>query len=295
MRRLSERELRATRSEQLGNDFFANRVDAKIIAETEFYRVINMEVNAGVSSSLFTEDTPAIAAIRAEFSMSVPIIEDRTLVLASPDKGTIFYTIDLTPIVVPDQKITVERLTAGKPTSFGLIICDPEHEQDTAAVHKLTNADYRLVDDFQCEHLSGKSYLFPGQIQCEREQGHLGSHQAFKEDDCLSWSVSGAMSGNPYGQFGFTNFCPHCGYVTAGTCGGQQICSLCSFWLSHHKKGGGFVIKGRHYLPGAGGFGGNIFHIKQNNGTKWTGELFTQGIIPSWMTHLFPDNAAFGD
>lgn len=293
MRRLSERELRAVPNIDLGNSFFANRVDVQIIAEAEFYAVLTMQVNAGVSGVLFHEDSPETAALRAEFNMSVPVIQGNSLVLTSPSSETAFYTIDLTPIIAQGQKVTVERLTEGKPSSFGLVICDPAHQQDTGAVHRLSNADYRLEDDVQCGHFSGKTFLFPGQIQCEREQDHLGNHQAFNEDDCMSWTVSGAMSGSPYGQFGFTNFCQHCGFITAGGAEGNQVCSLCSFWLSHHKTGGGFVIKGRHYRPGGGGFGGNIFHLKRSDGTKWSGELFTQGVIPSWMIHLFPDNAAF--
>lgn len=295
MRRFAEGTLRATLNENSGHNLYGNRVDATVVAESEFYRVITLDVNMGVSSSIFQEDTPEVTAANVALKESVVSIKDDTLFISSPDNRTVYLTIDLNRIVPKGWTVQAQRLTEKKPTSIGLIIVEPDHVENVADVHQLTNADYREAGAAQCENKSGSNSIFPTPVQCEREAQHIGEHQAYNEANGYhyNWLVNRVASASPQGEFGFKNVCPHCGYVTAGGSKGNQVCSLCWFWLDHQKAGGGFIIEGRHYRPGRGGFGGRVFHIQRHDGSNWTGELFTQGEIPSWMTHLFPDNAVF--
>lgn len=294
MRSLPNRYLEAVPAKEQEHNLFANGVHARTIADTEYYKVLNMEVNCGVPFN-FGEDTPEMTETKAQLRMSVPHIQEGTLFLSSPDRTADYYTIDMNRIIPEGWSIKVERLAADRPTSLGVILFHPDHEDETTGVHKLTNADFRAEEEPQCENRSGSSFVYGGDVQCEREALHIGNHQAIKGDISYDWDATGASSASPQGEFGFKNVCPHCGFVVAATASGLRKCGDCAFWLGHKKDGTGFIISGRHYRPGAGGFDGHVFNIVKSDGSKWSGELFTQGKIPEWMREAFPDNAIFLD
>lgn len=287
-------ELKAALNEELGRCFYANSVVLKTIAHDVNYRLLSMSVNCGRMGSFLREETPEEVALDADFASAVPSLENNILSLTSPVTGTTYYTVDLNSVVSEGFIIQVEKLNDGKPFTFGVAVFRPEHADEIADAHRFTNDDCREAGETQCSSVMSGTFTFPSGVQCAREEGHIGNHQAFFNDYAYVFDTENRpQSGDPYGFYGFKNVCPHCGFVTAGSKSGTRNCSTCSFWLMHLEEGGGIVVDGRQYRPGRGGFGGHIWHVQHNDGTKWSGELFTQGEIPSWMRHLFPDNAKF--
>ena len=289
------RVLEAVLNKELGPLFFANRVSGAnggFIESAEHYKVIHLSVNCGVSRP-FGEQSLEFMAVEALFAQAVPFVDGSTLTVESHDRRTLYYTIDLTPVTPEGWVVRSQRLNDRKPNSFGITISQLGYEQETEGAHQFTNEDFRAAGTEQCPSM-GSGHFHPEGSRCERETGHLGSHEAIDEDGTFHyWEVEGALNSDPNGLFGFKNSCPLCGFVTAGGKRGDNKCSKCSYWLMQLEHPGAFVINGRHYRPGKGGFGGRTFTIQRSDGSTWKGELFTQGEVPSWMRNLFPDNGAF--
>lgn len=273
---------------------YANRVRNEIIARTDHYSVSEIEVNAGLSYSFFEITNPKNIADESLFRKAVPIIDENgQLLMQTSDLDDWYFSIDLSAIIPEGWSASIQRLTDGKPNSLGLIMFHPDYEHEVAGAHRLTNADLKDFDAEQCTETKMDTFLAQGAFQCGREVGHLGQHQTISTGYSYSWNDSGS-SGSPFGAIGFKATCPKCGFVDRGDASGVKTCFLCSFWEEQRSAGGKrFVIDGQHYRPGAGGFGGRKFKIKENNGEIWTGELFTQGEIPSWLISDFPDTAVF--
>jgi hypothetical protein len=287
------KELKPVLNPDSGLDIFCH-FHTKRVTSTENYAVLNIDANCGVSSSFFDRDKPEVTAAEAELAQAMPFVEGAIFSLASPNQVKVYYTVDFSGVLPDGWEMRAERLTDGRPISFGVAMFHPDHIDEVEGVHRITNTDFRGAEESQCVSIMKETHMFPAGVRCEREAVHLGNHQAISNDYIYEWDfLNRPSSGDPHGLYGFKVTCPHCGLVGGGSATGEQVCSTCSYWNSQLRAGGGFVIDGTHYRPGSGGFGGHIWHVQRNDGTKWSGELFMQGEIPTWFREKFPDNAVF--
>lgn len=322
----------ASKYYELDNFFFAYRDSndnarvkelqawGKTVTETENYKVLTIDIDYGMRECYFLEsevNSPASRQFNAQqkerrkyeaekgrvaaiyLSKSVPFVRGNILHLSSGD------TINLSGILPRGWVIAkVQRLEDKFLNTLGVVMCHPDHLEDVQDVHRLSAADYRESGSVQCLNVSAptsESVYLPGHLQCEREIGHLGDHQAFHylhefsgttDEFHSSWQEPTHFSHYAAsGEFGFKNLCPHCGYVTMGSADANQVCPPCAYWIEQHQIGAGFVIDGEHFRPSENEeLNGKIERL---DGSVWYGNFAYQGKVPAHMRHLFPDNARF--
>lgn len=276
---------------------YANRVDIMRSATTENYLVASLSVNFGPAITSFSADYEEKSAIAfdiiAQGGLSISNGPAKTLLAHGPN-GTkdAFYSIDLEAFVPEGWDFEVTKIGT-RLRQIGIIAYKPGHFEDLRGVHILGNEDLHEAGEELCESVY-KAGWGDDTADCQRGKGHRGSHQSYERGFDYEWDTGGSSRGHN-APFGFTCRCPYCGHVDAGPATGVKNCFGCDHWLylEKNRDENSFVIAGRHYRPGAGGFGGWLFNVRRNDGTTWEGELFTQGEVPSWMADRLPDNAEF--
>jgi hypothetical protein len=304
--RQREIELTAKPIENCSIPVYANRVDITRLAAAENWSVATLNINFGLNPSGFTFGLNASSreeaqakedAARKEFANGDYFVSGREVVAYGGKKvpNILYYTLDLKALIPEGWEFKIVKV--GKNLrQIGVIAYEQGYLSKTSGAHPLDESDLRNEDAEQCEEHYRAYYRdeIDAKVRCQREDTHVGEHQAFANDFFYNWQAGGA-SRSPHLPFGFTCRCPYCGQVGAGNETGIKICFTCEHWLSLEKRRDkdSFVIKGRHYRPGAGGFGGRKFTVRRQDDSIWKGELFTQGEVPSWMIGRFPDNAEF--
>lgn len=269
---------------------FANRVDTKQIVEQKTHQFIMLEVNSGpeyfggLSNEKYEE-------FRKLASHCEAVIFGNTIyVQLNPFE--ILYTIDISTII-PDGEWEIRVVRIGDVLrQIGVFFAQPGFMKEFNTAHVLNNEDLSQGQENICENKTNHNFVFDGDEKCHRPAGHLGVHQYITATEIFEWS-SGGGSRSPKLKYGFPVYCHECGYVNARDKDEEYVCSRCRYWLNEAKQGGGFVIRGNHYRPGKGGYGGQEFSIQRFDGTTWSGELSGQGDVPSWMVDRLPDNAEF--
>lgn len=263
----------------------SDRMSVEVISKTPHYHIL----------SLFC-GMYDMTATKEYFDLicdTTPVIHSDTLQIFTADKSTLFYTVDLTAILPEGWKAKVVRTSKAFSFYIGFVAYHPNHEDEIREVRVLSSADLRSPGTPQCEEWWYRDLPNDRDPQCEREAGHLGRHQCVDNDSGYQeWSDGGGGATVRHPPYGFKTSCRYCGEVSRGSATTGTVCFHCTFWLEQKEAGGKhFIINGRHFRPGQGGFGGVTFIVECNDGTKWEGELVTQGKIPSWLAHMFPDNA----
>jgi len=289
-------ELTAKKGTYEAYPIYANRVDIERTASTEDWLIVSLTVNFGASIFGFSEDSKEQENLaRKAFEAGGLSTSGQTIIAYpnSPADEDVFYTIDISRLIPAGWEYEITRV--GKSLNrIGLIAFKPGLIGELESVHILNANDLRNGADETCAEIYEDRWR-NDQTGCQRESGHLGHHQSIDKGYVYDWSTGGGASRSPYLMYGFTCRCPYCGHVAPGGNTGEQVCFTCEHWLSLEKRRdeNSFIIGGRHYRPGAGGFGGRKFKVRRNNDSIWEGELFTQGEVPSWMRDRFPDNAQF--
>lgn len=281
---MNDLKLPAVINEEL-QGFIAHDRRVETVARTENYHVMTLEGYSGFSLGASRDSVAEEAHLE-----SIPLIVDGTLQVRSADQSILYYTADLSPVLPEGWEGVVTQLNNHSPNNYGLTVFHPDHADEIQSVHVLSAEDFREPGTPQCDSILQSSFLPGTVVVCDREKAHQGQHQSISGGSFHSWTRGGSSASVP--PYGFKNICRYCGAVDTGDATGENVCFFCNFWLDQHAAGGKrFIINGRHFRPGQGGFGGAKFIIERNDGTKWEGELFTQGEIPAFFKHLFPDNA----
>lgn len=276
---------------------YANRVDIKRVASSENWLIASLSVNFGVNISYFADNREANeATAREDFTNGDYFLSGTTLSAwgTYPEGDFTFYTLDLKELIPEGWDFAVTRIGSGL-RQIGVIAYVPGFAHELEDVHILDPTDLNAWGDKPCDGFFKDAWGNKPEVPCQRDLGHLGDHQAIHDERVYNWTASGSSSASPYLLFGFTCRCPICGEVDAGGNTGLKMCFGCEHWLRLEKERNmdSFIINGRHYMPGKGGFGGQKFKIRRHDGTTWEGELFTQGEVPAWMKDRFLDNAEF--
>jgi hypothetical protein len=206
------------------------------------------------------------------------------------DDGNKFFTIDLNTLVEYEDKALSKVLTA--PRNFHYTLVEFTAEGVESELIHLTNDDQRAAGAEQC---SSETTWNKEKFQCGRQADHIGTHQSFTTHHSITWDESRYPDGDRNAAFGPLTICENCGIgMQLESQGYQNTCFTCHFWAEKRDYAGKkFVIDGRHYIPGSGGFGGRKFTVDAFDGSTWTGELFTQGKIPEHFKATMPDTAVF--
>lgn len=297
-RRQYEIELKAVPAENCKRPIYANRVDITRVAAEDNWSVTSLNVNFGVLLPYSTPDREEQEdSIRKEFAHGEYFISGRDVIAygGANEPELVYYSVDLKKLIPEEWDFKITKI--GKNLrQIGVVAYKPGFLAETDGVHALDASDLRGDDSEQCDTFYRAYYTEDrdAKVQCQRANTHDGDHQSFENDFLYAWNEGGA-SRSPTLPFGFACQCPYCEKVEPGGNTGVKVCFGCGHWLMLEKQrdDDSFIIGGRHYRPGAGGFGGRKFTVKRNDGTIWKGELFTQGEAPPWMRHRFPDNAEF--
>lgn len=284
-------------SEEYSELIFANGVQKTLIVSTDNYKALQLDVNCGISGS-FLNPSSEQEELKQLLISAAPVSVDNNVRISSSDGMTTYFTIDCAELIPSGWLLKVERLNLRHPRSLGVVIYHPDHADEAERVKVFTNDDFREVHEDRCSAISGTSYFNKETVRCAREDEHIGGHQALNSTgDYYDWPEDNQPpSIHPTGKFGLKVVCPHCGLVDAGDATGVKTCSTCSYWLDQAKsRAGAFVVDGVHYRAGRGGFGGRIWNLIRKDGTKWSGELWYQGEVPSQFRELFPDNATMDE
>ena len=293
MKSRAEDNLRAKPGVATPFEVYANGVNIRRSAQDDNYTIATLSINFGFGGSTYTEQGKADEMkARDAISKGIVWLDGSLMHAGSPDRAFDYYTLDLSLLIPEGWDVRLYPMS-GRLREIGIAIAHPDHVLETGGVHILTNDDLHSAGDDICLDEETANWYTTERMFCYRNAGHLGTHQHFGYDSVAEWS-STAANRSPAVLFGFRATCPFCGEVGVGSKTGVINCFTCDFWLEQaaHAKNS-FVVGGRHYRPGKGGFGGRKFKIERNDGTTWEGELFTQGEIPSWMKDRFPDNAEF--
>lgn len=269
-------------------DFSAHDMKVNTVAKTENYHVMLLE---GFSNYNYNSESSRNSSTQKQHKEAIPVIKDGKLEIRSADHSVLYYTAELSSILPVGWETKAAKLSNYFAYDFGLTVFHPDHADEVKDVRALSVEDFREQGAPQCDVTRPADRMFEEPaIPCEREENHLGEHQSIHDGKFHAWTPGGGSSRTP--PYGFKSACRYCGSVSSGDATGERVCFSCDFWLEQHARGGKrFVIDGRHYRPGEGGFGGAVFTINRKDGTKWEGELFTQGEIPEQFLDMFPDNA----
>lgn len=275
---------------------YANRVDINRVATAEDWFVATLTVNFGVSVSFFSDDREEKEALAREHFSKGDYLVTGTELLAygsSLTSDNIFYTVELKDFIPAGWEFEITRV-GNSLNRIGINVFKPGMAGELDGVHILDEKDLLTFGTVPCNDVYQDRWLNDS-TKCQRPEWHLGNHQSIDKGYVYDWKEGEGASRSPYLMYGFTCRCPHCDHVSAGNKSGLSLCFTCEHWLSLEKRKDkdSFVIGGRHYRPGAGGFGGRKFKIRRDDESIWEGELFTQGEVPEWMRDRFPDNAVF--
>lgn len=265
-------------------DIYANRVSITQVAESSDSKAYVMEVNFGSMSSDSAAKLMAEAVI-AECSMRM----GGALFLVETPLHELLYSISLSSIL-PEKDDEVEVILVKlqpNSRSFGIVV---KKKGALSEARILTPEDARPADSVQCESSPPKiGYSSDDTFyRCDREVFHYGTHQQFFEDKYASWTAGGSAV-NPRAAFGIPTQCLWCQTIIFND---SEFCSTCVFWQNNmNQPKNVYIADGVHYRPGKGGFGGLSFTFEKLEGGTWTGEVFTQGVIPAFLRDKLPDNS----
>lgn len=280
-----------------GVPFFAGSVDVKSVSSVRHQWVlVSLEINAGISTISFGEQQTL--SLRKRFKR-VPVdgaYDPETHTVTLIREGIALYSVNVSHI---------EELTTAVDKGWNIAVASPSARQmfilashpdlsESDLPHYLTAAALNPTDGPVCGKTSPTHFNPDSALACGRLAGHLGQHQHITDEAYGDFDM-GAASVNPGRLFGMPTRCVHCGYVEAGDGAAIHVCFTCGFWLNQvlNDRDRAFVISGIHYRAGKGGFGGHVFTVRRHTGETYTGELWSQGIIPEHMRDRLPDNAEF--
>lgn len=275
--------------------FYARDFKVKPVAEGDHYKALRLSGNCGYEHSQLQkpEDEQQWREVKARRKVHLNGAE----LQCKSANNIVFYSADLSDLL-PEANWKI-RLHHLREDVFGVVFYHPDFENECSDIRSLNQEDFRPAGTPQCDssHRVTSGANMGEMVPCEREADHRGMHQAISGQRIIDWSPAYSCE-KGLDDFGFVIPCAHCGYMLVRTEQDKgKPCLECDFWLQQYEHGGKnqFIIDGRHYRPGKGGFGGRTLHVTRKDGSKWSGELFTQGAIPEGFKDLLADNAVFSD
>lgn len=276
------------------DSFYANRVDVEKRLVADHWSVWHLKVNANVSTLGFKPLTPEQSAL-IDLQNVIAVIDSATKTLAVKNGDRELMVLDIAQVYANMGAQQVLRVHFG--LRFNEIIILAVDEDYTGPLpYFLGSTDLNPSGLSTCSEIHVNS-LTQEKSQCQRPVGHKGRHQFYTKRGYGNFDRGGSAFCSQ-SSFGFPGYCQHCGYMVTTNGQIEVTCFSCGHWLRMLKECGNeqrFVVKGRHYMPRTGGFYGHKFKVRREDGSLWTGELFTQGEVPAHLRHLFPDNAVFED
>lgn len=270
--------------------FYANRVDLVQRLATDHWSLWHLNVNAGVSTLGLSEPSPEQQAL-VDLRNATVVMEDKSKTLVVNSGSRELMILDIASVYANTSASQMFRVQFGLRFNE-IIILAVDKDYSGPLPYFLGSTDLNPGGVATCSKVYTAS-MARAKSQCQRIAGHKGQHQFFNERGYGHFDTSGGMF-TPRSVFGLPGYCQHCGYMVATNGQSEVTCFTCGHWLrilNEHGNKTRFIVNGRHYMPGAGGFYGRIFKVLRNDGTRWEGQLFTQGEIPEHLRHLLPDNA----
>lgn len=165
--------------------------------------------------------------------------------------------------------------------------------------------DYIFDGEERCEHVVERLQTLMADApilnaRCVQVKGHHGEHMIASANIVVTVDKYDRSTKGSRDVFGFRYRCSTCRRVDVKNNDSDFVlpglCFNCSFWTHiYNEKDEHFIIDGHSYAPGKGGFGGRTFHVESADGRTFSGELFTQGEVPSHFRDLLPDDSVFVD
>lgn len=273
--------------------FYANGVHTLRAMAAENWTLWHIRVNAGISSLFLKEASPEQEALIDVRNLDITF-EGKVMSVINGNRT--LFTLDVSAFLAKTKE---DQNVIG---IFGhnfseIILLAVNKGYKGPLPRNLDATDLNPNNETVCDHPYADHFM-QDKGNCGRPAGHAGNHQFFTERGHGDADSAGSRFRCEL-MYGLPKHCVHCGFMSAGSEEGKSeyVCSSCSFWLYHlaRKSRNTLIIEGSQYSPGEGGFGGRIFKVLRNDGTRWSGQLFTQGNIPQHLLYLFPNNAVFED
>lgn len=295
---MTSHELEAFLGESLSDeDYYVNKARVDKINKQDEWTAFNISLNAGHRFSFGSDAQEAERKKLLERKiLTVEVDEDEKTVRLISGADTVVYTVDISELLAqktPEQVVEAYVGFGARQLVVLLISNDIDLYPHFQRPYFLSSADLNPNGLPECATRDYDS-TFRREYFCQRPEGHLGEHQVLTNEIGSYaqhiFSKDGASRSWEW-MFGLPTPCKECGFILDGS---SEVCFTCSYWSAQKVANkDSFIIGGVHYRPGKGGFGGRTFEIERTDGTKWSGELFTQGKIPPHFRDRFPDNAVF--